>query len=327
MATKLSNAARGSYRGLTWLLVLTVALSISAYSLYFVARTLGVPKIFAAGFSTAYDGVALIAADKALQFAQEGKSGAFPRMVMIVFAGLSAFLNSLHAVFASENPLAIPMWAGLPLAAVAAFELHTSQARAKAQARMGITYPAPMPKWAGHQWATRFLHTLGQFRDVSSDRGDALARAHGWVPRKARKALARNTATVPAAAVTPARRPASAIIGSATPDDTTASATSRSATAAPHSNASGADTATDQPFAHGAEQSATPEDDTATNDDASDVTADVASPWPGSATGHVTGSASIECWHCHKKFVPLRKTARYCGSNCRTAACRARKAS
>src|SRR6201984_252298 len=153
MANKLNNAARGRFRGLVWLAVLCVALSISAYSLYYVARLLGVPRLFAAGFSTAYDGVALIAADKSLQFAQEGKSGAFPRMVMVVFAGLSAVLNSLHAIFGGESPLAIPMWAGLPLAAVAAFEIHTAQARAKANARNGHAYPAPLPKDGGGGWA------------------------------------------------------------------------------------------------------------------------------------------------------------------------------
>jgi hypothetical protein len=171
---KFNNAARGSFRGIIWLLVLGVALSISAYSLYFVARSLGVPKIFAAGFSTAYDGVALIAADKALQFAQEGKSGAFPRMVMIVFAGLSAFLNSLHAIFGHESPLAIPIWAGLPLAAVAAFEIHTSQARSKAHARFGYAYPAPVPKYGGWDWCLFPLATLSGLRNIVSARGKAV---------------------------------------------------------------------------------------------------------------------------------------------------------
>ena len=175
---KLSNAARGSARGMIWLVVLGVALSISAYSLFFVARTLGVPKLFAAGFSTAYDGVALIAADKSLQFAQEGKSGAFPRFVMVLFAGLSAFLNSLHAIFGHENPLAIPMWAGLPLAAVAAFEIHTSQARTRAHARFGYAYPAPIPKFGGWKWSLFPWATLKDLKGIVGHRGKAIVQAN-----------------------------------------------------------------------------------------------------------------------------------------------------
>lgn len=175
---KFNSAARGTFRGLIWLVVLAVALSISAYSLFYVARILGVPKLFAAGFSTAYDGVALIAADKSLQFAKEGRSGAFPRLVMVLFAGLSAFLNSLHAIFGHENPLAIPMWAGLPLAAVAAFEIHTSGERARANARFGYGYPAPLPKYGGWGWGLFFLETLGSVRTVVRARIRAITAAN-----------------------------------------------------------------------------------------------------------------------------------------------------
>lgn len=31
------------------------------------------------------------------------------------------------------------------------------------------------------------------------------------------------------------------------------------------------------------------------------------------------------CIQCGKPFIPKRKTKKYCGSNCRVAACRARK--
>jgi hypothetical protein len=157
------------------MVVLFVILTISAYSLYFVARHLGVPKIFAMGMSTAYDGTALLAADKSLQYAQEGRSGAVPRAVMIVFAGLSAWLNSLHAILGSESPLAIPMWAGLPIAAATVFELHTSQARAKALARQGKKYPAPLPSWGGVTWLLFPAKTLLQLKSYVAARSGALA--------------------------------------------------------------------------------------------------------------------------------------------------------
>jgi|SRR6516164_92291 len=299
MATNLSKAARGSFRGMIWLLVLAVALSISAYSLYYVARTLGVPKLFAAGFSTAYDGVALIAADKSLQFAQEGKSGAFPRTVMIVFAGLSAFLNSLHAIFGGESPLAIPMWAGLPLAAVAAFEIHTAQARAKAAARNGHAYPAPLPKYGGWGWTLFPLKTLSGLRDIVIARIRAVTHAE-----KALAVVALRPVTAGAAGSVTARN--------VTTDDqrnTTASQPG-SATASPGTDA-------EQPYEATGTASATSTRDSATADNAGgNVTAFPRSASPGSA---------IACEHCERPFVPLRRTARYCSSNCRTAACRARK--
>lgn len=187
MTIKLSAISRGAFRGMLWAIVLGVILSISAYSLYFVARHLGVPRLFAAGMSTAYDGTALIAAGKSLQYAQEGRSGASPRFVMVVFAGLSAWLNALHSVLGNESPLAIPMWAGLPIAAAAVFELHTSQARAKAMARLGKKYPAPLPSWGGITWALFPLRTLNELRDYVSARSTALVSAQETVHEERRE--------------------------------------------------------------------------------------------------------------------------------------------
>lgn len=292
---KFNNAARGSFRGLIWLLVLAVALSISAYSLYFVARSLGVPKIFAMGFSTAYDGVALIAADKALQFAQEGKSGAFPRMVMIMFAGLSAFLNSLHAIFGHESPLAIPIWAGLPLAAVAAFEIHTSQARSKAHARFGYGYPAPVPKYGGWDWCLFPLKTLSGLRDIVSARGIAVTRTNkALTVVPARAAREANVAGQPEPHAINARRAASertAAERTASPEDM------HDSTAGSASGASPADKHASEAEAH------------------EDAHAEAARP--------VTAIRSCALASCSRSFVPARKDARYCSGRCRAAASRA----
>jgi hypothetical protein len=294
MATKLSNAARGSFRGLIWLLVLAVALSISAYSLYYVARTLGVPKLFAAGFSTAYDGVALIAADKSLQFAQEGKSGAFPRMVMVVFAGLSAFLNSLHAIFGGESPLAIPMWAGLPLAAVAAFEIHTAQARAKASARTGHAYPAPLPKYGGWGWTLFPLKTLSGLRDIVIARIRAVScteLALAAVPaRSAREANGAGSAEPHALSARTERPERARTERTAAPEE-------------PHEDAAGT--------ASGA---------SAGDTHASEPEANVSGARPMAAI-RTCALAS-----CARTFVPARKDARYCSGKCRAAASRAARA-
>lgn len=319
MATKFSNAARGSFRGLIWLVVLAVALSISAYSLYFVARSLGVPKVFAMGFSTAYDGVALIAADKALQFAQEGKSGAFPRMVMIIFAGLSAFLNSLHAILGSESPLAIPLWAGLPLAAVAAFEIHTSQARHRAHSRNGRQYPAPMPVWSGHQWILRFLHTLDQYRTVSSNRAEALATVHGWQPRQVRKAVQRNLVTTSMSAVT--SQPVSAVTGQ--PVTGTVSGTvSQPVTEQPVTQpAQGS-----KPSEQGTSEASVTNDDGHVTGQGSTVTDQPVSQPRNNARDTVTGlSVARNCEQCDRPFFSRSAHARFCKDSCRVAWNRAKR--
>jgi hypothetical protein len=295
MGNKFSNAARGSFRGLIWLAVLAVALSISAYSLYYVARLLGVPKIFAMGFSTAFDGVALIAADKALQFAKEGKSGAFPRLVMISFAGLSAFLNSLHAILGNESPLAIPMWAGLPLAAVAAFEIHTSGERAKASARNGHAYPAPLPKYGGWGWTLFPLKTLSGTRDIVSARGKAITRTEkALVAVPALSAREANGAGKPEPHAIPARKPASertAAERTASPEDT------HDSTAGSASGASPSDAHASEAEAH------------------EDAHAEAARP--------VTAIRSCALASCSRSFVPARRDARYCSGRCRAAASRA----
>jgi hypothetical protein len=295
---KFNNAARGTVRGLIWLVVLAVALSISAYSLYFVARSLGVPKVFAMGFSTAYDGVALIAADKSLQFAQDGKSGAFPRMVMVIFAGLSAFLNSLHAIFGHENPLAIPMWAGLPLAAVAAFEIHTSQTRAKAHARFGYAYPAPVPKYGGWAWSLFALETLKSLRSIVSARIAAVTTAN------------RALAAVPARA---ARDPNGA--GHTEPHAINAR-TSRSERA-PGERTTSPSEAHDSTAGTASGQSAA---------DAHASEADTHAEPHDVPARNVTAIRSCALASCSRSFVPARKDARYCSGKCRAAASRAARA-
>jgi hypothetical protein len=295
MPAKFSNAARGSFRGAIWLVVLAVALSISAYSLFFVARTLGVPKLFAAGFSTAYDGVALIAADKSLQFAQEGKSGAFPRLVMVLFAGLSAFLNSLHAIFGHENPLAIPMWAGLPIAAVAAFEIHTSQTRAKAHARFGYSYPAPVPKFGGWRWGLFPLETLSNLRTVVSARGKAVTTTN--------VALAATSA--PSARDTNAAGHDEPHAIAARPIRSERPAAERTAAPAePYDGAAGTASGASAGDAHASER-----------DEHAEENVEAARP--------VTAIRSCALASCSRSFAPARKDARYCSGRCRAAASRA----
>src|SRR5215469_9902430 len=198
----LSTATKRTLGGITGLAIMGWVLIMSAYSMFFVARHLAVPPFFACGMSAVYDGAAIFAAYKSLQYAVEGRSGFMPRLWLAAFVAVSAWCNSLHSILGHESRLAIPMWACLPIVAAAMFELHTSQARHKARARQGYQYPAMMPRWASHNWLLFPLHTLDQFRDISSSRADALAKAHGWVPRRDRKAIERNRVSGSVASVT-----------------------------------------------------------------------------------------------------------------------------
>lgn len=176
--TKLNAATRTLIARVTWLVVLGVVLSISAYSLYYVARHLGVPKPFAMGMSTAFDGTALLMANYAVQYAQDGRSGTVPRVALLFATGLSAWLNSLHSILGHESPLAIPLWAALPILSAVLFEVHTGLVRSKALARQGYKYPSPNPKYGGWTWALFPLKTLDSLRDIVMARLNALNRAN-----------------------------------------------------------------------------------------------------------------------------------------------------
>jgi hypothetical protein len=164
------------------MIVLGVILAISAYSLYYVARHLGVPRIFAIGMSTAFDGTAMILAQQSLKRAEAGMSSAAPKLWMYLFAGLSSWLNSLHAVLGHETLLAVPLWAGLPVGAVVVFDINTSYARRKALVNAGRQYPAPLPKFGFSTWVfftKESWHGMGKIieRRLEAVIKHALARA------------------------------------------------------------------------------------------------------------------------------------------------------
>ena len=170
------------------------------------------------------------------------------------------------------------------------------------------------------------LDTLDKLRDVAWTRGEALASTHGWEPRKVRKVRRQALEQTRMQALTAAG--ASGASGNATARRGSASVAGNaigrgSVTARPGSPGNATDDRQHAPEADAAASAATmPPDATASATgqpyNASD---DTVTPFRGSASGNV----SRECEQCGKVFIPLRRTARYCGSNCRTAACRARK--
>jgi hypothetical protein len=160
-----------------WLVVLTPILAVSAYSLYWVARHFGVPWYFAIAMSTCFDGVALLAADYSVKYAQAGLSGSWPRSVVRIFALTAAFLQTYHAKLGHEPTGGWVLWAALPIGAVTVYEIHIRWERRKALARSGSIYPAPLPSFGIVTWLLFPLSTLDKLRDIVHARRTALVRA------------------------------------------------------------------------------------------------------------------------------------------------------
>jgi len=165
--------------GFLWLVVLVPILGVSAYSLYYIGRYLGAPWFIAIAFSTCFDGVALFAARKSVDYAQAGLSGSFPKFVVRLFAFTAAFLQTFHARIDHELPGSWVMWAALPIGAMVVYEIHIRWEKRKALARAGSVYPSPLPSFGMMAWLLFPLSTLGRLRDIVVARRDALmAAAH-----------------------------------------------------------------------------------------------------------------------------------------------------
>jgi len=160
--------------GFLWLVVLVPILGVSAYSLFYIGIWLGVPWYIAIAFSTCFDGVALFAARKSVDYAQAGLSGSFPRFVVRLFAFGAAYLQTLHAQINNEPRKAAILWAALPIGAMLVYEMHIRWERRKALARAGSTYPSPLPSFGIMTWLLFPLSTLSQLRDITKARRAAL---------------------------------------------------------------------------------------------------------------------------------------------------------
>lgn len=148
-----------------WLMVLGATLTMSDYSLYFVARHLGTPVIFAILGGVIFDGAAILFADYSLKHARVGSSGFGPRLGVLICAGLSAYLNSQHAVIAHQIAAARVFWAAPPLIAVAAYEFHIKWERRKALANAGRVSP-DLPAFGRWAWALFPIATYRIARSV-----------------------------------------------------------------------------------------------------------------------------------------------------------------
>ena len=158
---RMINALTGEF---LWACILVPILAISWLGFYTIARAVGVPPIFAAGMSAAFDGVALFAARIGLKHRRKGFSGYLARITVLAFAALGAFVQSFHSdttVWAHEHAWIV--WATAPVAAVLAYELHLGWVHRKQLIRHGYVHPSAK---SGYGPATWFLlrGTFGEYK-------------------------------------------------------------------------------------------------------------------------------------------------------------------
>lgn len=170
-----------------WLVVVTSALALSNWSLFYVGRHYGLPVIVAGILSVSLDGAALVCADVALKYAREhGTSGAGARTAVLALAAISAWLNSEHASLAHDGLPAHVMFAVPPLVALTLFELHTRYSRRSALREAGRVAES-LPAFGGHIWAHHPFKAYSDVRTITSHRLSAkvaaeLASADAMLP-------------------------------------------------------------------------------------------------------------------------------------------------
>lgn len=152
---------------LAWAAVVTTALAVSNWSLYFTGRHFGLPVPLAIVLSIVFDGAALVAGDLSLRYAREGSNGASPRAAVFALAGLSAWLNSYHATILHAPVQAHVMYAVPPVVAVGLFEMHHRFERRAALCESGRT-TEPLPVFGVMAWT---LHTWKAVKAVSEITG------------------------------------------------------------------------------------------------------------------------------------------------------------
>jgi len=165
-----------------WLIVLVASLGTSAWSLFFVATHEGAPPEIAAVVSACFDGVALICADYALRYARIGDSGLAPRMTVFIFAGLSAYVNSQHAVILHEPEFVRILWGVPSVGSILVYEFHVRWERRTALARAN-RIAAPLPVYGIWTWLRYPRKTLRRISSVIDYRADLITKRNMPAPK------------------------------------------------------------------------------------------------------------------------------------------------
>ena len=136
-----------------WLVILAPVLTISWLGFYTIARDIGIPPVFAAGLSAAFDGIAIFAARIGLKHRRKGFSGWLARIVVIAFAALGSFVQSFHAqTHAWIIAHSWIIWATAPIAAVLAYEMHLGWVHRKQLIKRGYQHPSAKSGFGPATW-------------------------------------------------------------------------------------------------------------------------------------------------------------------------------
>jgi hypothetical protein len=173
-------------------LVRTAAALMAAWSLYVVARHYDVPVLLAIVAGLVYDGVAYVCLKLASDAVRDDRSAAAPVLATLGMAGLSVYLNLVHARFTGGGRPAEVLYASPAVALLLVSALAWTTERAAARAAQGKT-PMRMPAYG-------FL---------------------GWTlaGRKAYKALKSQAAAHVTSGASPTHQPASAALPARTAED------------------------------------------------------------------------------------------------------------
>jgi hypothetical protein len=169
---KVLDALTGEF---LWACILVPILAISWLGFYTIARAVGVPPVFAAGMSAAFDGVALFAARIGLKHRRKGFSGYLARFTVLAFAALGAFVQSFHDESqAWVHAHSWIVWATAPVAAVIAYELHLGWAHRKQLIKRGYAHPSAKSGFGPATWLI-LGGTWAEYRKVLRARRDFIA--------------------------------------------------------------------------------------------------------------------------------------------------------
>jgi Protein of unknown function (DUF2637) len=162
-----------------WAAILVPILAISWEGFYTIARDVGIPPLFAAGLSAAFDGMALFAARIGLKHRRKGYGGFLARLTVVLFAALGAFVQSFHAeTHTWIHAHSWIVWSVAPIAAALSYELHLGWVHRKQLAARGHIHPSAKSGYGPVTWIMFPRETLHEYRDVLRSRRTFISKSN-----------------------------------------------------------------------------------------------------------------------------------------------------
>jgi Protein of unknown function (DUF2637) len=168
-----------------WAISAGVALAVSAFSLFYVARAWGLPVPLACGMSLVFDGAAIVSAELALRISRTvGANALGARITTNIFAGLSAWINSFHAGLVHAPGAARVFYAAPPVVAVVLFDQHARYEARAARRRAGRVAPN-LPPISPSAWFLFPVRTPRLVRGLVGRQLDAIEIPTEIIPEQA----------------------------------------------------------------------------------------------------------------------------------------------